>query len=295
MTTYRIHPYAEIFPVFSDSEFDALLKDIGEHGLREPILLFEGKVLDGVHRLRACTQLHIEPRVRNYTGKDPLSVAISENLKRRHLNESQRSIVAAKLATLKNGRPEKSANLHSEKSNSQAAQELNVSRRSVATAKTVLREAPKKEIKAIERGEKTVSAVAKEIKQTKATKESLTDKFGRIVPDELAEEWKRAEQTGRKLVSLAREIKSIVSEGFSGAKQERVKDVIYAEINNSTISDAEGLAWALSSVTPYALCPTCSGYNRKQCTLCKKRGWISKFLWNSPAVSDETKKLISSK
>lgn len=298
MTKYRIHPYAEIFPVFSDAEFEALLSDIGAHGLREPILLFEGKVLDGVHRLRACTQLNIEPRVRNYTGKDPLSIAISENLKRRHLNESQRAMIAARLVTMRNGgdRRSSSANLRTEKSASEAAKELNVSPRSVVTAKAVLRDAPKQEIKAVESGKKTLHKVAEETKKKKEPETAKpVDKFNRVIPSDMASEWERASQVGKKLQSLAREIKSILSEGFSGAKQDRLKDVIYAEITNSAISDAEALSWLLSSVIPYAVCPSCQGFNRKACALCKKRGWISKFLYNSPAVSKETKAIIERK
>ena len=49
-----IHPYAEIFPPMSSPEFDGFCGDILQKGLQEPIVLHEGKVLDGWHRYLAC-------------------------------------------------------------------------------------------------------------------------------------------------------------------------------------------------------------------------------------------------
>jgi len=71
----------------------------------------------------------------------------------RHLNESQRGMVAAKLETLKQGRPNKDANLHDlQVSRSDAADMLNVSPRTVAAASKVQAEAPAEVIHAVEAG-----------------------------------------------------------------------------------------------------------------------------------------------
>jgi hypothetical protein len=84
------------------------------------------------NRYRACLAGGIEPDFVPYLGDDPLQFVISKNLKRRHLSESQRGYVAAKLETLKHGGNRKSdqdANLHLDRDD--AAKLLNVSPRTV--------------------------------------------------------------------------------------------------------------------------------------------------------------------
>ena len=156
-----IHPIADIFPPMSAEEYAALVQDIRERGLLEPVWLYDGQVLDGRHRSRACQELGIEPETREYTGDDPLGFVVSLNLKRRHLSESQRAMVAARVANLKQGRPDKSANWPVSApavSQPQAAQMLNVSERSVRRAEKIEREAIPEVTQAVERGQVSLHA-----------------------------------------------------------------------------------------------------------------------------------------
>ena len=57
------HDVASLMPVMEDEEYAALLEDIREHGLLQPIVLHDGKIVDGRHRYRACYELGIEPRL----------------------------------------------------------------------------------------------------------------------------------------------------------------------------------------------------------------------------------------
>jgi hypothetical protein len=135
MTAFEFHSLANIFPLVEGAEFDELVAGIREHGLHEPIVVFEDKVLDGRNRLRACEAAGVEPTFADYTGDDPVAYVISLNLRRRHLDESQRAMVAAKLATLRRG-----DNQHSpigETSQAKAAELLNVGKRSVERAAEV--------------------------------------------------------------------------------------------------------------------------------------------------------------
>lgn len=94
---HDFHSLANIFPLLEADAFDQLVADIKAHGLREPIWLYEGKILDGRNRYRACVKARIEPSFRDYGGNDPLAFVISLNLKRRHLNASQLAFVALEI------------------------------------------------------------------------------------------------------------------------------------------------------------------------------------------------------
>ncbi|MHB1220178.1 MAG: ParB N-terminal domain-containing protein [Alphaproteobacteria bacterium] len=101
---YRTHPAAEIFPLLSGAELDALVADIKEHGLREPVVLFDGAILDGRNRYRACQQLGVKTKTVEWDGEGtPEAFVVSMNLHRRHLNESQRGMIAAKIAVRPSG------------------------------------------------------------------------------------------------------------------------------------------------------------------------------------------------
>jgi len=96
--TLGYHEYASIFPMMTTEEFDNLIEDIRENGLREPITIHEGKIVDGRNRYQACLKLGIEPTTVPWEPKgDLLGFVVSRNLHRRHLDESQRAVVAAKL------------------------------------------------------------------------------------------------------------------------------------------------------------------------------------------------------
>jgi hypothetical protein len=155
------HPLAEIFPLIEGAEFDDLVDDIRAHGVHEPIWLYQGKVLDGRNRYRASVIADADCPLREYMGDDPVAFVISLNLKRRHLDESQRAMVAAKLANMPNGGDRSAqhrANLHSA---AQAADMLNVSERSVKTAKGLLQDSVAPELRAaVEQGNVSVSAAA---------------------------------------------------------------------------------------------------------------------------------------
>src|SRR4030042_6737746 len=99
----EFHPIANIFPLMSDNEIETLAEDIKKNGLIEPIVTFEGKILDGRNRYLACESAKHSPALKPYLGSDPVSFVISLNLNRRNLNESQRGIVAAKLANMSQG------------------------------------------------------------------------------------------------------------------------------------------------------------------------------------------------
>jgi hypothetical protein len=73
---------------------------------------------------------------RPYEGNDPVGFVVSLNLKRRHLSESQRAMVATKLATFGHG-GDRSKSPSGDLTQAKAADLLNVGKRSVERAAEV--------------------------------------------------------------------------------------------------------------------------------------------------------------
>ena len=141
---YLLGRLAKIMPPMGDEEYGALKESIRSQGLLEEITLWRGTVIDGLHRLRACLELGVEPRFGAIPDDaDPLQHVLGRNGARRHMNGSARA-AAAYLAseTARPGRPagtgENDAKLHRFLTRREAARALGVSVRSVATVARVL-------------------------------------------------------------------------------------------------------------------------------------------------------------
>ena len=171
--TIEAHPIADLFPLMEGEEFQELVEDIRRHGLRTPILLDpDGRVLDGRNRLRACRAAGVEPRFETWDGQgSALELVVSLNLHRRHLNESQRAMLAARLkealaeqaAKRRGTRTDLRANWHGShfgETAEKAAALMNVSPRSVKRAAKVLRVGDRQLIVLVESGKLSVSAAA---------------------------------------------------------------------------------------------------------------------------------------
>ena len=100
------HPLADLFPLFGEDDLAALSQDIFAHGLKHPIVLYDGKVLDGRNRLAACEKVGVAPRFETFTGDDEeaLDHVLSLNMRRRDMTLSQRAMIAADLADTDRGR-----------------------------------------------------------------------------------------------------------------------------------------------------------------------------------------------
>ena len=97
--TLQFHPLTDLFPLMRGAEFDSLVDDIRQHGLHELIVVFEGKILDGRNRYRACIEAGIEPRYWDvfFDHDAALAYVISANIHRRHLTSKQKRKVIAEL------------------------------------------------------------------------------------------------------------------------------------------------------------------------------------------------------
>lgn len=171
------HEYCTIFP-YDESLLPDLEKSITINGQLEPIWTYEGKILDGRHRFKACEAAGIAPEFSPIpSGIDPLDFVIQKNLHRRQLDTTQRSVVAARISNLRPGHQKsnaqncafegppkntgKSEDSSANLSQGDAAKAMNVSRRSVQAAKKVIENAAPEIVEAAEKGEVKISDAAK--------------------------------------------------------------------------------------------------------------------------------------
>lgn len=93
--SYELHPLCTLFPRLSGAEFNLLRDDIKANGLRSPIVLHAGMILDGGNRYRACIDAGVQPSFVEFEGGNLVSFVLSVNMHRRHLSQGQQAAIVA--------------------------------------------------------------------------------------------------------------------------------------------------------------------------------------------------------
>lgn len=101
---HETHPAADVFPVMLPDALAQLADGIRTSGLLHPIVLHEGRILDGRNRYSACLIAKVEPAFVEYTGNtEPEGIArfvCAMNLDRRDLSMDQRALCLRRLVSL---------------------------------------------------------------------------------------------------------------------------------------------------------------------------------------------------
>jgi hypothetical protein len=87
-----------IFPEAKPEDFSRLLDDIRLNGFdaKQPVTIYQGEILDGWNRAKACSQLDIKPPTVTFHGDDNAAIAfVMRTNKRRNLNSGQWACIAA--------------------------------------------------------------------------------------------------------------------------------------------------------------------------------------------------------
>jgi hypothetical protein len=140
-----------------------------------------------------------------------------------------------------------------------------------------------KEIKA--RGEKLTAASVRPVPPVPKTPTARQDETGTVIPPKVLVLWDRCAEIQPHLSALSK-IKSLAM------RAQEAEDPGFAEVNFSALLAALSQARnMLKTVKPFAVCPNCQGLNCNLCRVCRGRGFISEFLWNSPSVRQSTKEI----
>lgn len=190
MSDLEFHEAANLFPL-NEEELGVLAKDIRANGQHKPIELFDGKIIDGRRRYKACQIAGTKPTFMNVIIDDPIAYALSLNLHRRQLTPSQCAMIGQKAMQmytkqakerqkLSKGRGEKGpVNLPDLKGDARdlAGKAVGVSGKLIDHANTVVNKGVPELEKAVNEGRLSVSSAAKiATTETEDTQKELADK-----------------------------------------------------------------------------------------------------------------------
>lgn len=113
---YDFHELANEYPLIEGDEFENLVEDIRKHGILEPIMLYQGKILDGRNRYRAAKGCEHRFTARDFRDLvlsiDPEEYVSSRNDHRRNLTtEQKRALIERKINRHPNASDRKIAKL----------------------------------------------------------------------------------------------------------------------------------------------------------------------------------------
>lgn len=291
---YEQHEFGQLIPKMQSKQFADLQNSIETIGLQVPIVIYQGKVLDGWNRYTAChnitengIRLPSPIRYETFAGDDSqaLQFVLASNLSRRHITEEKRVKLALDIRKkLEKLKPEVSE----KELDRQAAESAGTSARTVQRARQVEQKAPKEVREAMEAGEITPGTAlklakvdkkdaAKAVKAAKAaggraSKEVVKDSTGvkdlkgRTVPKALKDVFEDADT----LEQVHDALKSIMKQ------LGKVKDTYPACYTQAVMRNLESVSSVVKAEQAAWLCKQCEATGQadgKKCNVCKGRGW----------------------
>lgn len=221
-----IHPYASLFPLLEGDDRDQLRGDIAENGQLEPIVLLDGKVLDGQNRYRICQELGIEPKTSVYTGDDPLGFVLSKNLNRRHLTESQKAMIAAELAGWDLGVNQFSEGCSRVNTRKAIGRRLGIGATIISYAKSIRKNGVPEVVEAVVNGELSASAAVEIVKETEDVQRDLIARSEKDI-QKAAKQIRARDQKACHAVRL--DLAAEISQGTKALPTGQKWPVIYAD------------------------------------------------------------------
>lgn len=106
MSQYKRHELSTAFADMSGEEYKVLLDSINHIGLQNPITLFEGQVLDGWHRYKACLERQVPASFVELADVDAGEFVLAQNKARRSSTQAQLALAVNAVYTWQRGRPQ---------------------------------------------------------------------------------------------------------------------------------------------------------------------------------------------
>lgn len=290
----KMHPLCELLPPMAADEFKDLCDDIANHGVLNPVVIYEGKILDGRNRWTAAMKTGRKCPMVEYRGAmTAAEFVVAQNINRRHLDGGQRAALAAKIYEYHaaNNLPilaKGGQNPPSERAPTQAdaARMVGADLRETKRAVRVLRESPEA-IKAVAAGTMTLRQAEASIAPPPPPPDDppvTLDRAGK--PIEIPALIPVLTETDTD------EIIALLDE--AGKKLHKLRDTIRGRyIRQDAEIDIRNAREAVKFGQPFASCPYCAIAGGKICKLCGNAGghtkppncgWISRGLYNTKAI-----------
>lgn len=282
--SYERHPIGAMWPEMTGDAFATLVADVQKSGLCEPIVLYEGKILDGWNRYRACREAGVTPLINPWTprheGDTPEAYVLSRNKERRHLEPGQLAMIAAEML-------ERRKQAGQNTTQQQAANEVGVSRRTMVDAIKVNRDGAAEVIDAAQRGDVSVQTAAQlaalpKAKQPDALKQTRRQKTTQALRDAIAESESSKDALGVACPTQAlRDVFASPIFGDTVARLQRIKQELAATKRwapyvrmDALLQKLTECAQIIEDGTPYAVHTECDGAG---CSLCRDVGYVSEL------------------
>jgi len=302
----NLHPACELIPEMNAEDYAALLASVKARGVREPVVLKDGLIVDGRHRARAAEEARVgyptvqwSPAVH---GDSVVDYVIDCNVNRRQLTTSQRAMIAKdalpfyeseaaerlKTRSKRNsqpgadlpqaGNPPLPPAVRAPRARDHAAAKVGVSGRLVQDAKAVELASP--EVAAqVRKGELSLGAAKAKLRPPPpppvVRKGPALDPAGRPVTDPLVIaallDAPKLDDIRVRFHALKRELLDLA------------KEIVGSSLIPNTIEkDFHNIAEAIRFARPYTTCPympNCTRHNG--CNACHGLRWVTKKVYDA--------------
>lgn len=169
--SYERHPLSAAWPDMAREEFDLLCGSIAAHGQRDPIVMYQGKVLDGWHRYQACESVGRDVLTTEFSGNEEEAEAlVIDKHTRRNLQPGQRAAAVMTMYAWRTGtgsyRQENQSGNVAALKDAELAKVANVSERTIRNVKAAVQK-DAGALEKIKEGKATASQILRETANTK--------------------------------------------------------------------------------------------------------------------------------
>lgn len=290
----RFHKVVDLFPPMSKVERENLKRDIEAKGLKTPVWIWKGMVIDGRNRLECCEELGLnEFEIEEFEGTEQEMVehVMSLNMSRRQLNSGQKACIGVELGVYRGNLEDGKSGDTDKRLIERIAEELGTNRQYLYAAEK-LREKQPELFSLVRLGEMSLSAASKALKKLEAGEQDdsddssegsqkpgqpASDASGNEVPDDLKKHFE-ARESFLFLVAQLKTCKAAVEE--LAAKKAGTAFLDVPEITAYLSSAMAGLKAAM----PHEVCPHCDGSG---CGACKDTGYVNSMIAEMAPTSEE--------